>query len=380
MIKEILQSVLEYVEMMENHETELGEHEERICQVEDFHGISVEHFKNEGNTWSDAYDAAVWWNLTNGEGYTQFMNPHVGGDGPNIAGFRGTSQVCCPGVRFPAGHFDMVRTMVVHPAVPVRGSGRNTRLWFRGNPADYMTDDARWGSDPDSKQAPNARGGIVPICVPHSVIHHNGQEWMGYECTLEGFNIKYLKELGSVINGIGVFGHHHNLRLRNLHLVTDTHRFQSIGVNLLPSSRYRALPWGARMGLSYLDPQNAEKGFSCHMLDADMDDLFLEFWQTGVCYTGIKCRLRGRSVYTQVGFHYYGQSGWGANSQRIDWIPDSEFRKNDGNAYKPEMCLAGIMTRRGDSSLQVASQLPVWLEENVAPEERGGFQKGARIW
>lgn len=331
-----------------------------------------------GDTVDTKYENAVR-HIRDTWGAPQWENPPFGGPGPLGDAFRNTSQLTLPGVYFPKGNHKLHKTLWTHPQIPVFGHRRGTRLWFIGDARDYATQDAAyWGKD-SANRAPNAYPNAVAIGVPHRFQDNLGRGWEAYEHSVHSLNVKILVE-DTPSTGVGIWGHHHNLHLHDLHLVPDVGRRECVAVNLVPSSWHDPCPWGT-MDLSL----NDEGKRTAHLLDADLTDLFLEYWGRGPTVTGIGIRLTGRSYYGILGFHFYGQSGWGRNTRSCRFtVDDAKPGAILGKGDQSRHCVAGIITKAPDAGLtpshQVITSLPVWCGESTAPETRGLFTKGSLIW
>lgn len=325
-----------------------------------------------GSTDNDRYVNAVQFILDEW-GYHAYDNPHIGGAGPLfIEGFRGVSQAQLPWIFYPFGHYDFTRTLWLHPGIAVKGEGWGTRWWFKEG---TYTDDRNWWRE--GSKSGNEFGLKVAIAVANDIKHPNGQVWMGYGQRMEDLNIKFMIEGGCT--GIAILGHQHNPHLINLHLVNDKNRTGSVAINCFPSSFARETPWGENLP-SYYDPSNPSAGLSSHLLDARLTGLMLEYWQRGVVFNGIGCRLEGISYYTQCGFHYYGRSGWGVDTLTVDWQSD-HYGMNKG-PWTTENSVAGIVRAQPGKldAIKVASALPLWVGLSVAPATRGGFTFGQGLW
>lgn len=335
----------------------------------------------DGKNASDKYERAVSSILSKAK--EQYDNPHVGGPGPAVEGFRGTSQLTLPTVFFPAGtspgagHYDFDRTMWIHPQVPVVFEGWNARAWFGGPPENYIDDTNEWIP---GRPGPQQRGMRIAIAIANRIRDGDGREFMGYNQRIENINAKF--DIGPCI-GIGVLGHQHNARIINPHLVCDGNeaRRRSVAIATLPSSVIRPTPWGSNRP-SFKDPDKPEQGWSIHNQDMVIKDAFLEYWNTGAEVTGAGLRLDGHSYYTRTGFHFFGQSGFGVDTLRIDWQADAEGLGKGG--WSKEESLAGIVRMAPSQgwarSVSVQSSLPVWIGSSSAPETRGNFKQGDSIW
>lgn len=316
-----------------------------------------------GANMDDRYANAVRWILEN-IGYAQYDNPHVGGPGPEYEGFRGVSQVVLPSVRFPPGHYDFRKTFWLHPGIGVEGSGHwATRFWFW--PGAYDDDRSWWI---EGKKNGNETLLPVMIAVPAPIRHENGQLWRPYQCSIRNVNCKFAVEPGCV--GIGIFGTQTNLRIQDVHLITDKGRDVSVAINTVPSSTPRECPWGV------VEPFADDNGvFVCQLLDADID-VMCEYWRCGPVVNGMGIRLVGRSYYTPQGFHIFGQGKNGRNEIQVDWIHNEH-----GLAGRAGQSLAGVVRPAvGPNAVRVISTSPVWSGLLVAPETRGMFKKGDPLW
>jgi len=177
---------------------------------------------------------------------------------------------------------------------------------------------------------------------------------------------------------ICLYGAHTNPRIENVHLVADTHRDLSIGINHVPQSTPRELPWGSAPAFG-----NEAAGYVTHILDGSFKDIMVEFCHAGVVITGMGIHVEGlRTYYTLKGLHLYGNSSRNNNPIKRSEVLVSMTHNESGLDGKSDQSIAAIITDPGvpREAIKVASESPVWHGIGNALEKMGGFNREQKIW